>query len=141
MIARTVGMLVAASMAIAIAPAQAANTGTFAVMGIVPTVCRADINGDVSMLHQGVNDLGRITELCNDVDGYRLVLDHPTGLQGAYLLLDGQHIAIETDAGETVLVDSDVPAERERNLQLVLADAREHFVPLTIYAEPKGMRF
>lgn len=122
-------------------PAYAAAASSFTVTGVVPTVCRASIDGDFSPLHAGLNDLGRITELCNDVDGYRLVLSHPAGVEDASMLIDGQQIAIEPDAVETVLVDSNVPADRQRHLQLVLGDSVPDLTRLTIYAEPKGIRF
>lgn len=111
------------------------------IMGRVATVCRVSLaGGGATTLEQGEQMLGRLTELCNNVDGYRLVLLHPAGLEDAFVVLDGKRIAISADATRTVIVDSNRPAYRERDITLVLAEGSEP-VAVNIEAQPKGMLF
>ncbi|MBD7941179.1 hypothetical protein [Brevundimonas guildfordensis] len=110
------------------------------IMGRVATVCRVSLAGGATPVEPGEQMLGRLTELCNNVEGYRLVLLHPAGLEDAYVVLDGERIAIAADATRTVIVDSNRPAYRERDLALVLAEGTEA-VAVNIEAQPKGMIF
>ncbi len=51
------------------------------ISGRVPTICTVDANLQAtSNLAPGVNSLGRLVELCNNREGYRLVLKHPSGM-------------------------------------------------------------
>ncbi len=110
------------------------------IMGRVATVCRVSLAGSATPVEPGEQMLGRLTELCNNVEGYRLVLLHPAGLEDAYIVLDGERIAIAADATRTVIVDSNRPAYRERDLALVLAEGAGTVV-VNIEAQPKGMIF
>lgn len=110
------------------------------IMGRVATVCSVSLVGGAPLATEGEQMLGRLTELCNNVDGYRLVLLHPAGLEDAFVVLDGERIAISADATRTVIVDSNHAAYRERNLSLVLADGADP-VAVNIEAQPKGMVF
>jgi len=110
------------------------------IMGRVATVCRVSLAGRATPVEPGEQMLGRLTELCNNVEGYRLVLLHPAGLEDAYVVLDGERIAIAADATRTVIVDSNRPAYRERDLALVLAEGAGAVV-VNIEAQPKGMIF
>ncbi|MGH7021229.1 MAG: hypothetical protein ACREEY_15210 [Brevundimonas sp.] len=111
------------------------------IMGRVATVCRVSLSGGgTPSVEPGEQMLGRLTELCNNVDGYRLVLLHPAGLEDAFVVLDGERIPIASNATRTVIVDSSRPAYRERDLTLVLAEGTQP-VPVNIEAQPKGMIF
>lgn len=123
-------------------PATAIGQGSnISISGRVPTVCTVDANLQASSnFSSGVNSLGRIVALCNNREGYRLVLQHPSGIPGATILLDGERIAIQPFATQTVLIDSDHAAFEERQLDLELA-ASSDGIPLTLYAEPKGVIF
>ena len=137
---RTKGLLF--SMAALMLLAQPAAAGpVINIMGRVATVCRDSLaGGSASTVEPGEQLLGRLTELCNNVDGYRLVLLHPAGLEDAFVVLDGERIAISADATRTVIVDSNRPTYRERDLTLVLAEGTEP-VAVNIEALPKGMVF
>ncbi|WP_295206980.1 hypothetical protein [uncultured Brevundimonas sp.] len=111
------------------------------IMGRVATVCRVSLaGGSPQVAENGERDLGRLTELCNSVDGYRLVLLHPAGLEDAAVMVDDQRIPIASDSTRTVIVDSDHPDYRDRNLTLLVAD-NTLAVPVNIEAQPKGMIF
>ncbi|KJV40314.1 hypothetical protein [Brevundimonas sp. KM4] len=111
------------------------------IMGRVATVCRVSLaGGSPRVAENGKRDLGRLTELCNNVDGYRLVLLHPAGLEDAAVMVDGQRIPIASDSTRTVIVDSDHADYRDRNLTLLVAD-NTLAVPVNIEAQPKGMIF
>ncbi len=124
------------------APASAAsNDSAVAINARVRTVCTADFAPYGSAhLQPGINPVGHMTELCNAIDGYRLVLDHPSGLIGAAVLVDGRRIPLQAASTRTVIVDSAHPGSVERELSLELSTAAD--VPaLAIYAEPKGAIF
>lgn len=136
---RTKGLLF--SMAAIMLLAEPAAAGpVINIMGRVATVCRVSLAGGASTVEPGEQMLVRLTELCNNVEGYRLVLLHPAGLEDAFVVLDGERIAISADATRTVIVDSNRPAYRERDLTLVLAEGSEP-VAVNIEAQPKGMLF
>lgn len=136
---RTKGVLFSLAAIMLLAEPAAAGP-VINIMGRVATVCRVSLAGGASAVEPGEQMLGRLTELCNNVDGYRLVLLHPAGLQDAFVVLDGQRIPIAADATRTVIVDSNRPAYRERDLTLVLAEGTEP-VAVNIEAQPKGMIF
>ncbi|EKY30788.1 hypothetical protein HMPREF0185_00108 [Brevundimonas diminuta 470-4] len=136
---QTKGLL--SSLAALVLLAEPAAAGpVIDIMGRVATVCRVSLTGGAMPVEPGEQMLGRLTELCNNVDGYRLVLLHPAGLEDAYVVLDGERIAIAADSTRTVIVDSNRPAYRERDLTLVLAEGAEA-VAVNIEAQPKGMIF
>jgi len=111
------------------------------IMGRVATVCRVSLDGGAApTIGEGEQMLGRLTELCNNVEGYRLVLLHPAGLEGAFVVLGGERIPIASGATRTVIVDSNRPAYRERDMTLVLAEGSEP-VAVNIEAQPKGAIF
>lgn len=135
---RTNGVLFSLAAIMLLAEPAAAGP-VFNITGRVATVCRVSLAGGGASV-EGEQMLGRLTELCNNVDGYRLVLLHPAGLEGAFVVLDGERIAISADETRTVIVDSNRPAYRERDMTLVLAEGSEP-VAVNIEAQPKGMIF
>jgi hypothetical protein len=108
-------------------------------VGHVPVVCRVELDSaPAAALHAGDNSLGNMNELCNTASGYRLVLDHPAGLIDAFVIIDGQQVPLSASGTSTVIVDSDVPAERRRPLQLHLAQLpAEAASDFTLRAEAK----
>lgn len=137
---RTKGLLFSMA-AITLLAEPAAAGPVINIMGRVATVCRVSLTGGgVPTVEPGEQMLGRLTELCNNVDGYRLVLLHPAGLEDAFVILDGERIAISANTTRTVIVDSNQAAYRERDLRLMLADGAEP-VAVNIEAQPKGMIF
>jgi len=133
---QTKGLL--SSLAALVLLAEPAAAGpVIDIMGRVATVCRVSLTGGAMPVEPGEQMLGRLTELCNNVDGYRLVLLHPAGLEDAYVVLDGERIAIAADSTRTVIVDSNRPAYRERDLTLVLAEGRRPS-PSTSKRSPKA---
>lgn len=120
--------------------ATSAEQASVNIVARARTICTVTLPGTQQPLQAGQNNFGRMTELCNNIDGYRLVLAHPRGLVGAAVLLDGQRVAISPDANQTVIVDRNYPAYQERQLALELASAAPT-LPLTIFAEPKGVVF
>ena len=138
---RTVKFLVIGAMLYLGGGSAAAQDQSIAINARVKTICKVDIHFNPPLRYAaGINHLGQITELCNNVEGYILVLDHPRGMTGAALLLDGQRVEIADDANRTVIVDSRQPAFKQREVGLELAQMAE-IMPMIIYAEPKGMVF
>ena len=122
--------------------AQPAAAGAVVnIVGRVPTICRVSLEGGYTLgSDASERPLGTLVELCNNVEGYRLVLVHPAGLKDAAVILDGERIQIETETTRTVIVDSNHPAFRGRSMTLLVAEGTEA-VPINIEAQPKGMIF
>ena len=119
-----------------------AEGGSISINARVRTVCTAEIKAaPFAMFEKGLNRVGELIELCNSVEGYRLVVKHSEMSQGAYWLLDGIPIDVEKSSDVTVLVDSTQPAYRQRHLALYLPEPISERFPLVLYAEPKGMVF
>lgn len=134
----SMGLAVAAASG---AQAVAAQDAAVSINARARTICTVELGfGAPAKYEAGFNYLGQMTELCNNVEGYRLVLDHPQGMVGAAILLDGQRIEIAPSASRTVIVDSSQPAYQEREIGLELASGADS-LPMVIYAEPKGMIF
>lgn len=105
------------------------------------TICKVEVGAVMLPTFQaGENALGRMTELCNNVDGYRLILLHPAGLEDAFAVVDGVRVPISAAATQTVIVDSTHAAFRERDLGIVLSST-EGNLNLALRAEAKGMIF
>ncbi len=135
----TAGLLAAASLAASLATPVLANVVTISARA--STVCRIDVSGTApAALPAGETALGRMTELCNSADGYRLVVRHPRELEDAYIIVDGLRIALAASAEETVIVDSDLPGFRERSIAISLADGLDR-AGLSFEARPKGLTF
>ena len=134
--------VVSLSLAALMLMAQSAAAGpVINIVGRVATVCRVSLEGGSGFAAGGgERELGRLVELCNNVEGYRLVLLHPAGLQDAAVVLDGERIPISPEATRTVIVDSNHAAYRGRNMTLLVADGTDA-VPINIEAQPKGMIF
>lgn len=87
--------------------------------GYVPAVCRAQFQGQPTLIGDDRLALGELRELCNVENGYRVVLSHPSDLRGTLKLGESEIELSET--GQTVIVQSLVARERTRSAELVLA--------------------
>jgi len=135
---RSIALGLVLSATTAVTPVLAS---TVMISARASTVCRIDFTGTApAALPSGETGLGRMTELCNSADGYRLVLRHPRGLTDASLIVDGRRIPITAGADETIIVDSDLPGFRERAIAIALADGVDSS-SLSFEARPKGMIF
>lgn len=145
MIVRRMALSVLAFVGAALPVAGAgAEEMSIGIVGRVRTICDVSLAGGATeALHRGDNRLGRMTELCNSVEGYRLVMEHPRGLTNAFVVIGGgRRIPLSEAATSTVIVDSDHPTYVERDLTLVLAETPAgRATSITLYAEPKGVTF
>lgn len=130
--------LIAAASAV---PAHAApERAVFQISGIVPTICRVSFNQPVISMGGDMVELGTFEQLCNDRDGYRVVLQHPANMQGAQIDIDG--VLVPLSAGtETTVIDSNVPNYRMSHARLQLASSQSEMTTLSFRVEPKGMIF
>lgn len=140
------GMKIGALMgAIALGSATSAtayDNASISITGRVPTVCQVSITAgsDHSMV-AGANDLGVMKELCNSMAGYTVTLNHPAGLVDAWVDVGGVRVPISPNETHTVIVDNRSAAYRERPLRLVLNQAPDAAMNLSLDAEPKGEVF
>jgi len=134
---RTVGMALLASAAAA--SPVAADSVSIGITAHVRTICKVEVAAAaVSELQSGETSLGRMTELCNNLEGYQLVLTHPAGLVDAWAVVDGVRVPISAAGTETVIVDSNAPAYRERSLGIILPSGQPN-LGLSLRAEAKGI--
>src|SRR3569833_4516745 len=78
---------------------------TIYLRAFVPVYCEVEIAPTGVPSGNGVVPLGQSTELCNAPRGYRIILEHPTGLTDAAVLIDAKRVPLSA-TGETVLVAS-----------------------------------
>lgn len=105
------------------------------IRGIVPTVCRVQFS-QPTVANGPVIQLGQMQQLCNNIDGYRVVMQHPAGLNGATVSVDGVETPISS-GNETILVDSNRPAFRTSEVSLNFGDT-DGPGALSFRIEPKG---
>src|SRR5579872_826090 len=122
MIDRTCFAVIAAlALAVPLSPALASGVGrTFTIDGVVHTVCRAQLDGAASVVSPSEVDLGQMTELCNDGQGYQVVLNTPAGVAGQVVIDGAPPIQVAAD-GHTLIVNCDTDMFRHRELKLELA--------------------
>lgn len=136
------GVMIVGAALLVSAPANASDGSMIAISGRVPTVCQVSVAAPaLPPLQTGQNDLGTLTELCNNVDGYTITLNHPAGLTDAWVEVDGGRIPLSPTATHTVIVDTSAPAYRARPLRLVLDHAPVGPLALSLDAQPKGLLF
>ncbi len=121
-------------------PAQAETSTTrINIQGVVPTICRVEFSQPLGTVHGEAVNFGQMTQLCNNAEGYRVVMQHPAGLTGAFLI-DG--VATPLSSGtETVLVDSNNPTYRMAGASIQLAAGSSQFASVSFRIEPKGMTY
>ena len=122
------------------APVIARDTASFRFSGIVRTVCRMEFSGYQSPRINGIVDFGTVMQLCNNRQGYRVVMQHPTNMGGATFVLDGQAIPL-SNGNETVIVDSARPAFKLGSAQLDVSNVNVPVQSLSFRIEPKGAVF
>lgn len=123
-------------------PASAADGAFFAISARVPTVCEVRMaSSAIAPITVGKNELGTLAELCNNVDGYTVTLNHPSGLSNAWIEIGSDRIALSPAATQTVIVNNDAPADRARPISLILDQAPASDLTLSLDAQAKGMIF
>ena len=58
----------------------------------------------------------------------------------AFAVVDGQRVPLSSTATQTVIIDSNQPAFRQRDLGIILSSP-QHAMSLSLRAEAKGMIF
>lgn len=110
---------------------------TFKLRGTVPVACRVQLSSGLATPNDdGVAQLGVAEEFCNAPRGYRVLVLHPAGLEGAAIIRDGVRIPLSS-SGSTVLTDSSVPAIQQVALAVDLGDAPEQFNHLMVRIEAR----
>ena len=65
-------------------------SASFSVGVIVRTICRVELSSTATVVSPTEIDLGEMTELCNDGQGYRVTLNTPAGLAGGTVMKIGR---------------------------------------------------
>lgn len=111
----------------------------FTIQGRVSTICRAEfISANAQSIGDEV-DLGGISELCNNEEGYVVTLTHSPDLAGKTLLFDNRNIVLSA-GGETVVYESNDADVREHHLAL-LTDQDPSGFNLGVRIMPRGQIF
>lgn len=108
--------------------------------GVVRTICRVEFERPAAAVSGPVVDFGAADELCNDTEGYRVVLRHDPALAGATFTIGGQDVILSS-SGETVLVDTDGPRARRLAARLDLGERAVEFSNLSFRTEVKGASY
>jgi hypothetical protein len=116
------------------------TSGQVSVMGRVSVICRAELSGSV-IPASDIVALGQLTELCNVSGGYRVIMNYPSTLEGARIVVDGNSQTL-TNSGQITLTDSPMSAYHVRTLSLDLSpltqEARSSALNLAFRAVPRG---
>jgi hypothetical protein len=120
-------------------PSMAGQTSSasISIHAVAPTICRVEFNNTVVPVAGATVDLGQMTELCNDSQGYQVTLVTPPGLDGSQVILDGVPTALSAD-GRTLIVDSSTDAYRKRDIKLQLAAGSPLVTKVSFATAPKG---
>lgn len=130
--------LLGASMMMAPQAIYAEQAATsFRIGGIVRTICKVEFSNPAPIVTAGVVEFGNMTELCNQRDGYRLIMHHPEGMEGARFEIGGREVELSSGT-ETVLVDSSHPSFRVSEARLELAGGDSDPTALYFRVEPRG---
>jgi len=121
--------------------AAPASTGqiskTIHLRAHVPVYCNVGWFPQVGAVSTGGTvDLGMTEELCNAPRGYRVILQHPTDVPDAAIVIDANRIPL-SDSGETVLSDSDQPGFHVRQLAIDVGSDPEKLSHLGLRIEAK----
>lgn len=108
------------------------------INAFVPVICHVNLDIQVSAADDtGVANLGTASEFCNAPRGYRVLIQHPAGLEGAALISDGQRIPL-SQSGETVITDVSHADIRKVALAADLGDEPSRFRSLSIRIEARS---
>ena len=107
----------AATLAMAIAPAQAA-TGQIALSATAPVVCNISLSGTATVDAPGAVRLGVVKELCNTPNGYLIQVAYTPGtLIGATVTLGSDQVLLD-GSGLAVVSDTNGAGYRSRALSI-----------------------
>lgn len=134
-------IIAAAALPAVLAPLSAAAgeplNMTFRIRGTVPVACRVQMPTAIAPADaEGIAQLGVAEEFCNAPRGYRVMVLHPSGLEGAAIIRDGVRIPL-SPTGSTILTDSHRPAIQRVALALDLGDAPQKFERLMVRIEAR----
>ena len=137
------GIVVAvlATMMNSIAPAVAMNVDgrtQFRISGTVRTICRVQFDTAAAIVEGDNVDFGRMTEFCNNAEGYTVVINTPKQLDGATLYVDGIATPL-SESGTTVVVNSTVPNWQRRSITLNLNGNNPAAANVSFRAQAKGL--
>ena len=119
-----IGYIALAALGLVSTAAGAAPAGLeLEIEGRVPTVCRAEVRGNLAAPEAGTHALGTLDEYCNNPGGYEVhVLSSPE-LAGAKLVVDGVEIPLSA-SGPVLVSRSDHADIATHSLELQLPDGR-----------------
>lgn len=113
-------------------------SAVFRISGTVRTICRVQFDSASAIIADDSVDFGRMTEFCNNAEGYTIVIDTPNQLAGATLYVDGVAKPL-SDGGTTVVVDSSVPNWQRRSISIDLEGKDPGAASVSFRAQAKGL--
>lgn len=117
--------------------AEPARLG-FTIRGVVRTICRVEL-AQTSATDDGVLQ-AQMSELCNQMGGYRVVLQHREGLDNARIFFNGASIPL-SGGTETVLVERSGPRDFVSQVSLDFSEVPPDMRTVSLRAEPRGMTY
>jgi hypothetical protein len=123
------------------AAAAAGNSEkSFSIHGQVSTICHAELIDPNPLASGDQVDIGQISELCNNADGYVVTLTYSPDLGGKTLIIDQKNITL-SPTGETVVFESSNPDIRNHHVSLVVNDTDFSKYNLGVHISPRGQVF
>jgi hypothetical protein len=132
--------LFAASLSAMPASAEAPSSRSFTLNATVGTVCRIELTDMLVDQSQGSIRFGAVTRLCNAAEGYRVILQHPTGLAGAAFMMSGQSAPLGS-GNESVVFSANRAQNVTSDAELRLAPGQALPASLSFRIEPLSARF
>ena len=117
---------------------DADSSAVFRITGTVRTICRVQFDNASATIADDRVDFGRMTEFCNNAEGYTIVIDTPNQLAGATLYVDGVAKPLSA-SGTTVVVDSSVPNWQRRSISIDLEGNDPGTANVSFRAQAKGL--
>lgn len=94
------------------------------ISGFVPVICRASVEATLVPTTDGRVSLGKLSEFCNNPNGYAIRADYSPNLAQATLIVDGRNVPLD-ETGSTEIVTSSKAAIANRQLELELPSGTE----------------
>jgi len=137
-LAATVAILAASGLSAQADTGVSKSSTVFRISGYVPVLCRVELATSMSVPDEdGIARLGVAREFCNAARGYRVLVNHPAGLEGAAVISEGVRIPL-SPTGETVLTDSSHADIRQVELAVDLGDDPDKFRSIGVRIEARS---
>jgi len=90
------------------------------ISGFVPVICDAQLSASAVPAQAGAVSLGKISEFCNDANGYQVWVDYSPSLAGDTMQVGSRTIML-TSSGSALIDESAVPVTVSKAASLIVS--------------------